>query len=89
VIRLGAVGGGNIGSKLAHENEAPFPEALVECFIRCFCPPDGLVLDPFSGSATVPAVAVQWGRNAMGIDIRESQIELGHRRVAEVLGRAK
>jgi site-specific DNA-methyltransferase (adenine-specific) len=54
-----AVGGGHMGSRLAHENEAPFPESLVEPFVRCFCPPGGIVCDPFAGSGTTLAVAVR------------------------------
>jgi site-specific DNA-methyltransferase (adenine-specific) len=77
------VGGGHLGSHLAHENEAPFPEKLAEFFIRSFCPPAGIVLDPFCGSGTVPAVAKKWGRCFVGIDIRESQIELTKRRLLE------
>lgn len=76
-------GGGHLGSRLAHENEAPFPETLAEFFIRSFCPPDGLVLDCFAGSGTTLAVAVKHGRNAVGIDVRDSQIELCERRIAE------
>jgi site-specific DNA-methyltransferase (adenine-specific) len=75
------VGGGLMGHKLAHENEAPFPQSLPEFFIRSFCPPNGLVLDPFSGSATTGAAAVKWGRNYIGCDIRQSQCELGKRRL--------
>lgn len=78
------VGGGVMGSKLCHENEAPFPEALAEFFVRSFCPPGGTVLDPFSGSGTTGAVALKTGRNYIGIDVRESQVELTKRRLAEV-----
>lgn len=78
------VGGGVMGSKLAHENEAPFPERLAEFFVRSYCPPGGTVLDPFVGSGTVAAVAHKFCRNAIGIDIRESQIELTKRRLAEI-----
>ena len=45
-----AVGGGKMGSKLAHENEAPFSEHLAEFIIKTFCQPSGIVCDPFSGS---------------------------------------
>jgi hypothetical protein len=76
-----SVGGGKLGHKLAHENEAPFPESLVEPFIKCFCPPGGRVLDPFCGSGTTLAVADRLGRDALGIDIRESQTELTRERV--------
>lgn len=78
------VGGGLMGDKLAHENEAPFPESLAEFFVRSFCPPEGTVLDPFCGSGTVAKVAKVWGRHYIGIDIRESQVELARRRVAGV-----
>jgi len=77
------VGGGLMGSRLAHENEAPYPERLAEFFVRSFCPPGGVVLDPFSGSGTTAAVATKHGRNWIGIDIRESQVELTARRVEE------
>lgn len=79
-----SVGKGHMGSDLAHENEAPFPEALAEFFIKSFCPPGGTVLDPFGGSGTVGAVAERLGRNAILIDLRESQVELAGRRMEEV-----
>lgn len=75
------VGGGRLGSKLAHENEAPFPESLAEFFVRSFCPPGGWVLDPFCGSGTTLAVALKHGRSGIGIDVRESQIALTQRRL--------
>jgi len=71
------VGGGLMGSPLAHKNEAPFAETLAERFVLSFCPPGGIVLDPFSGSGTTAAVAKKYGRNYIGIDVRLSQVELG------------
>lgn len=84
VLRLN-VGGGQMGSRLCHENEAPFPEKLAEFFIRSFCPQGGLVLDPFSGSGTSCAMAKKWGRDFLGVDVRADQVALGCRRVAEVV----
>lgn len=78
------VGGGRMGSPLAHENEAPFPESLVEPFVLCFCPPGGTVLDPFCGSGTTLAVAAKHDRNFIGIDVRKSQVELSTKRLQEV-----
>lgn len=78
------VGGGLIGSRLAHENEAPFPERLAEFFVKSFCPPSGVVLDPFVGSGTTVAVAKRFGRSFVGFDIRKDQIELTERRLKEV-----
>lgn len=77
------VGGGHLGHALAHENEAPFPEKLVEFFIRSFCLPGGIVLDPFCGSGTTIAVARKLGRQGIGVDIRPKQVELAQQRVAD------
>jgi len=78
-----SVGGGRMGSMLAHENEAPFPEGLADAFIRSFCPLGGIVLDCFAGSGTTLAAAVKTGRNSMGMELREEQCELARRRVEE------
>lgn len=82
------VGGGLMGSPLAHENEAPFPESLAERFVLSFVPPGGIVLDPFCGSGTTAAVAEKHGRRWLGIDVRPSQVDLTERRIAEVRGTA-
>jgi hypothetical protein len=74
-------GGGHMGSALAHDNEAPFPEKLAEFFVRSFCPPGGIVCDPFSGSGTTAAVALRWGRRAVACDLRTSQVTLTRRRL--------
>ena len=41
-----------------------------------------LVMDPFSGSATVGAVAVKNGRNYVGIDLNEEYIDLARERLS-------
>jgi hypothetical protein len=80
-IISGLVGSGGMGWKDATKNEAPFPEWLAEFFIRSFCPPGGIVLDPFSGSGTTVSMAVKHGRSGVGIDARESQVWLGETRL--------
>lgn len=80
-----SVGGGLIGDREAHENEAPFPENLAEFFIRSLCPSGGVVLDPFVGSGTTLKVARRFGRRAIGVDIRESQALLCKRRLRQYL----
>ena len=54
--------------------------------MKSFCPPGGLVCDVFSGSGTTAKVALANGRRFVGCDVRESQVELTRRRVAEVGG---
>lgn len=75
------VGKGHMGDDLAHFNSAPFPETLAEFFVKSFCPPGGLVLDPFCGSGTTGAVCVVNGRDFLGLDLREEQCDLATRRI--------
>jgi hypothetical protein len=84
MFSTGASGGGNLGSSLSHDNEAPYPEAVAERFVLSLVPPGGTVLDPFSGSGTTAAVAVEHGRHGIGLDLRMSQCRLGRRRVGTV-----
>jgi hypothetical protein len=78
------VGGGCMGSHLAHENEAPFPLELAAFFVKSFCPPGGVVCDPFIGSGTTAHAAIELGRKVKGCDIRQSQIDLTRRRLATI-----
>jgi site-specific DNA-methyltransferase (cytosine-N4-specific) len=75
------VGKGHMGDDLAHKNEAPFPESLAEFFVRSFCPPSGIAMDPFCGSGTTLTVAQKWGRKWIGIDIRTTQVDLAGKRL--------
>lgn len=48
---------------------AAFPVELVRRLVTGWCPPDGLVLDPFGGSGTTALVAHLLGRRAISIDL--------------------
>ena len=74
-------GGNNLGHAIAHENEAPYPEAVPEFFIKSLCPPGGIVCDPYSGSGTTASVAARLGRVGIGFDLRLSQARLGVQRL--------
>lgn len=63
---------------------AVFPPALVEPCILAGCPVDGTVLDPFCGSGTVGAVAIEWGRNAILIDLSDEYLDLTKKRIGRV-----
>ena len=43
------------------------------------------VLDPFSGSGTTLDVCRNWGRRAIGIDVRKSQCEIAKQRLAQLM----
>jgi len=48
---------------------APYPDELVSRCLEIGCRSGGTVLDPFVGSGTTMRVALQSGRNAIGIDL--------------------
>lgn len=75
------VGGGHMGSRKAHDNEAPYPEGIVEPTIKALTNPGAIVLDPFVGSGTTCAVAKRLGRNWIGIDVRPEQVALAKERL--------
>lgn len=58
---------------------ATFPPELVRSCVRAGCKPGGTVLDPFSGSGTTGAVAIQEGRRYVGVDINKSYLDLSLR----------
>ena len=51
-----------------------FDPVLCEVLTRWFCPPAGLVLDPFAGGSVRGVVAVLTGRRYIGIDLRYEQV---------------
>lgn len=63
-------------------NETEKPVQLVAPLIEYGCPPDGLVVDLFSGSASALAAARASGRRAVGFEMRESQCEKAAERLS-------
>ena len=53
----------------AENHPARWPFKLAEDIVRCFCPPDGLVVDPFCGAGTTGAAAIAHGRRFVGGDL--------------------
>lgn len=78
------VGGNHMGHRLAHENEAPYPLTLAERYVLSFCPPGGVVFDPFMGSGSTLHAAVENRRRAVGCDLRRSQVDITRRRLGEI-----
>jgi len=70
-------------------NPKPFPEAHFATFpielplkiIKCACPPDGTVLDPFFGAGTVGLAAEKLGRDWIGIELSEKYIKIAQKRL--------
>lgn len=57
------------------------PEQLLGRIIRCCSPPNGVVLDPFSGSGSTLLVAKKLGRAYVGCELSEEYVRLSRERV--------
>ena len=67
---------------------AVFPEEISERIVRACSKPGDLVIDPFSGSGTLPKVAHGLGRRWLGIDIslvyaKEAAVRIGYQQPSE------
>ena len=60
---------------------ATFPPALIEPCILAGSRPDDIVLDPFMGSGTTAAVALQHGRQYLGCELNENYKPLQDERI--------
>lgn len=60
---------------------AVFPEELPYNCISAGCPTGGLVCDPFTGSGTTFLVAQQLGRDFVGLELSQDNIDLSLRRL--------
>lgn len=76
-------------------NTQPFPEAhfatfppeLVDRCIKTTSKPGDIVLDPFLGSGTVAAVAIQNQRAFFGVELNPAYVEIARRRISQLGGR--
>lgn len=71
----------NEGNKLHNTQK---PEALLYRIITLFTKKDDLILDPFGGTMTTAAVAIQTGRNYTMIERDEKYIKYGQRRLLDI-----
>lgn len=60
---------------------APYPADLCRTPILTTCPPEGIVLDPFSGTGTTMAVAYENGRKSVGIEIAQEYVDYAEERI--------
>lgn len=66
---------------LKRKHPAVFPDKIPFDFIQCFCPPNGIVLDPFVGCGSTAVTAKGLGRNYIGIDISPEYCALAEERI--------
>jgi len=66
---------------IKRQHPAVFPDAIPQDVIACFCPPGGLVLDPFMGCGTTAVAAKRQGCDFIGFEISESYCQLVQQRL--------
>jgi site-specific DNA-methyltransferase (adenine-specific) len=64
------------GSSTRSGHPAPYPTELAERLIRLFSFAGDTVLDPFMGTASTTAAAMNSGRNSIGVEIEPAYIEI-------------
>ena len=62
-----------------------FDPVLTELCYRWFCPPGGMILDPFAGGSVRGIVACALGYRYTGIDLRPEQIDANRLQGAEIV----
>jgi len=65
----------------ADVHAAVFPADLCRIPILATCPEGGVVLDPFAGTGTAIAVALELGRRAVGIEVSAEYLAVARRRL--------
>lgn len=82
--------GGHVGQKRSTYNPSlgnhtsEFDAVLAEFVYASFCPPNGRVLDPFSGEAIKGLVAARKGLHYVGIDCRRDQVAVNGLKAKEL-----
>jgi len=66
---------------LKRQHPAVFPDQIPKDFITCFCPPGGIVLDPFMGSGTTAVAALDLGRHFVGFEIEPEYCDIALKRL--------
>ena len=74
---------------LKRRHPAVFPDKIPFDFIRCFCPEDGVVLDPFVGSGSTAVMAKKLDRYYIGIDVSKEYCELAEERIEKDGGKCQ
>ena len=77
------------GHARATSHIAIYPESVTERIIRACTKPRELVLDPFAGSGTTPALARSLGRRWIGVELSptyaaEAEVRIGSKQASEL-----
>lgn len=57
------------------------PEGLIDVFIKCFCPDNGLVIDPFCGSGQIPLSCLKNNRKFIAYELDKATFDVAQNKV--------
>jgi len=77
--------GEHVGSDITAAGTSIFDPVLCELAYRWFCPPGGVVLDPFAGGSVRGIVAAYLGHPYLGVDLSARQVEANREQAARIL----
>jgi DNA modification methylase len=60
-----------------------FDPVVCEIAYSWFCPPGGVIVDPFAGGSVRGIMAAELGREYVGVDIRKEQVEANNRQFSK------
>jgi len=66
---------------LKRRHPATFPDQIPTDLIQCFCPPKGIVLDPFLGSGSTAVAAKALGRRYIGFELSQEYCDIANQRL--------
>lgn len=66
-----------------NDHPTPKPISLMSYLVKIYCPPDKIVLDPFSGSGSTGLGALAEGRRYFGIDLDQHYNDIAERRIQD------
>ena len=66
-----------------NDHPTPKPISLMSYLVKIYCPPDKIVLDPFSGSGSTGLGTLREGRRYFGIDMDQHYNDITEKRIAE------
>lgn len=67
-----------------NDHPTPKPLALIQPLVEMFCPPDGILLDPFAGSSTIPVAAKIAGISFVAIEKEAKYVDLSNIRLGAI-----
>lgn len=72
-----------VGGKERTEHPTQKPLSICRKIVQVHCRENGVVLDPYAGSGTIPVACKELGRNFIGVEMDEKYCQIANKRLNE------